>query len=553
MDSLEKDSSGGANPKHLLTIYALPRFGASLVLYLQGYVTYFIYTTVFQLSGFLTGISSFVGYLAIAAAQFSMGTISDRTNTRWGRRRPYVLFGTPFLLVSFFMLFTPPLFLGSHPDYISLFGWMLVWNSGFEVFYGVVTTPYQSMLPEITEVGKRPRASQIQNILGLLGTATAVILTFLGITNVSKPIVATGQLNLPFILIFLACAAASAFFFFYFCRKMPREEPKYGSHESLANNLKQCIQNRNFLNVTIFQGIASLVPTSSLALGFVQNVLHFSTLYYIVTAVVLLGCVTLFFIIWRKTIETRGKKWTLQVILIFGMIIFPLSLVGIAQNAGSSTLFLLGITFIALLAIFIAGWSLFPYILYADLTEDDARRTNNFKAGVYTGFPSIPLNIFQGISILITGALDSFLPTLIPKIGTTDAVSWYYVLWGPLSTVYLLIAILYLRKNVVMDFAWEKEAKAIALNNEPTMVEGEKSSTDASWAGSMEARMQNVSSMIENKDYNVALAALAEIKKEAERENLPAIAERATDRIDTIRMLMDVERKVAMKNKESTR
>ncbi|HMF31144.1 MAG TPA: MFS transporter [Candidatus Lokiarchaeia archaeon] len=439
---------------HLLTVYAMPRYGASLVLYLQGYVTFFIYTTVFKLSGTLTGICSFFGYLAIAAAQFSMGTISDRTNTRWGRRRPYVLFGTPFLLLSFFMLFTPPLFLGSHPDTIPLFVWMMVWNSGFEVFYGLVTTPYQAMLPEITEVTERPHASQLQNIWGMLGTATGLVLTFIGITSLSSQIKDTGQLSVQFILIFVLCAIVSAFFFLFFCWKMPRELPKYGSQEKVATNLKQSIQNRNFLRITIFHGIASLPPTSAMALGFVQYVLHFSTITLVVAAVVLLFTILGFLIIWRKLIERRGKKYTLQIILLVGIIVLPFSLIGIAQDMNPTIYSIIGIIFVVLVAVNIAGWSMFPSILYADLTEDDARRTDNFKAGVYTGFPSIPLNIFQGISIIITGLLTDSLPLL-----ANTGVSWYYVLWGPLSAIYLMIAITILRKWIVLDFSWEKNAK----------------------------------------------------------------------------------------------
>ena len=329
---------------------------------------------------------------------------------------------------------------------------------------------------------------------------------------------------------------------------MPREEPKYGSHESLVNNLKQCIRNRNFLLLTIFQGIASLIPTAAMALGFVQNVLHFSTVYFVITAAVLLGCVILFFMIWRKMIEKRGKKWTLQIILLFGAVIFPLSLIGVMQDAEQSTLFNLGLIFIALLAIYIAGWSLFPYILYADLTEDDARRTDNFKAGVYTGFPSIPLNIFQAISILTTGILDSTLPVLIHNAPPATDVSWYYVLWGPISTVYLIIAFIFLRKYVVMDFAWEKNAKLEGSVYKPGIVGGESKNTEKSLTGEMETRLQNVSEMIEGKDYNGALAALASIRDDAGRENLPEIVERANDRIDTIQMLKEVESKVANKD-----
>jgi len=538
MEKSETTIRAGTQHRFLLTTYAMPRFGFSLVLSLQSYVTFFIYTQVFNLPGILTGICSFVGYLAIAAAQFSMGTISDRTNTRWGRRRPYVIFGSPFLLLSFFMLFTPPLFLGSSPATIVLFVWMLAWNSGFEIFYGVTTTPYQAMLPEITEVGERPRASQLQNIWGLLGSAAGLVLTFVGVTAFTATIVETGQLNIPFLLIFLVSAIVTGCFLYFFVWKMPREQPKWGSHESIMSNLREAIRNKNFLRVTIFQGIASLVPTSSLALGFVSDVLHFNTLFYVLTALVLLFAVLIFYTVWRKFIERRGKKWTLQIILLFGMIIFPLSLIGLAQNAGGSILKISGIVFVALVAIFIAGWSLFPYILYADLTEDDARRTKNFKAGVYTGFPSIPLNIFQGVSIFITGALDTYLPTFLPATATTGSVSWYYIVWGPLATVYLLIAILYLHKKVVLDFTWEKEANAPGMRLESIITGGESDGAITSVTDILNARMQTASQMIENKDYDNALATLDNIRKDAEYENLTGIAEDANDRIDFIRKLL---------------
>ena len=37
-----------------------------------------------------------------------MGWISDRTHTRWGRRRPWIVAATPVLMLSIYQLFLPP-------------------------------------------------------------------------------------------------------------------------------------------------------------------------------------------------------------------------------------------------------------------------------------------------------------------------------------------------------------------------------------------------------------------------------------------------------------
>jgi len=36
------------------------------------------------------------------------GWLSDNTNTRWGRRKPYIFVGAPLSALFYFLLFTPP-------------------------------------------------------------------------------------------------------------------------------------------------------------------------------------------------------------------------------------------------------------------------------------------------------------------------------------------------------------------------------------------------------------------------------------------------------------
>ena len=53
-----------------------------------------------------------------------IGWLSDRSQSRWGRRRPWILASAPILAISFYMLFLPP------PDATIwyLAGWiMLMW------------------------------------------------------------------------------------------------------------------------------------------------------------------------------------------------------------------------------------------------------------------------------------------------------------------------------------------------------------------------------------------------------------------------------------------
>ena len=41
------------------------------------------------------------------------GFLSDRTRTKWGRRRPWLIIGTPLLILSFILFFNVPSFISS--------------------------------------------------------------------------------------------------------------------------------------------------------------------------------------------------------------------------------------------------------------------------------------------------------------------------------------------------------------------------------------------------------------------------------------------------------
>lgn len=75
-----------------------------------------------------------------------IGYLSDRTHSRWGRRRPYLLFGAvPFGLFFLLIWWIPP----THSQLL-LFFYYLVAYILFETIATAVTCPYTAMTPELT-------------------------------------------------------------------------------------------------------------------------------------------------------------------------------------------------------------------------------------------------------------------------------------------------------------------------------------------------------------------------------------------------------------------
>lgn len=103
------------------------------------------------------------------------GFLSDRTRTRFGRRKPWMLIGAPLFGLFMVLFFNPPNNMGGPALLLVYFTITLMLT---ETANTIITTNYHSLLPELfTNVKERTRANATRQIFSLVGMIAGVVLT----------------------------------------------------------------------------------------------------------------------------------------------------------------------------------------------------------------------------------------------------------------------------------------------------------------------------------------------------------------------------------------
>jgi sugar (glycoside-pentoside-hexuronide) transporter len=133
----------------------------------------FFYTDIFGIPAGVAGTMFLVSRILDAFADIVMGYIVDRTSTRWGKMRPYLLFGSiPFGLAAVFCFITPDL------SQVGKIAWAYVTYNLLSITLTVVTIPYASLSSALTQAPKeRVSLSVWRTLFGVAGGITVNIVT----------------------------------------------------------------------------------------------------------------------------------------------------------------------------------------------------------------------------------------------------------------------------------------------------------------------------------------------------------------------------------------
>jgi len=248
-------------PMSLCLGFGVGTVGVSIML--NGVTAYFpaFMSTVLGKDAEIAGYLLMLSKLYDAFADFVIGSLSDRTRSRWGRRRPFLLAGGLVSAISFIMIFSPPAMADEYIVYY-MFAALVIYSTGYSLF----NVPYMAMPSEMTgSKYQRSRLLSVRTVFVSLGqtlamAGTAALISWGG-----------GDANGYQIMGWtMGLAIGSAMLLSFFgTAKAPHLDVAEGSHALSWESLKLMFANRPFMMIVaakIFQflSFASVATTSLL-------------------------------------------------------------------------------------------------------------------------------------------------------------------------------------------------------------------------------------------------------------------------------------------------
>lgn len=433
--------------------YSVPQIGINLMGVLTAqWLTFFYRPADDDPRPALVGAGTFaalmlLGRIIDGVADPAVGFWSDRTRSRWGRRMPFIVIGTPLLAISFVALWFPPAATATLENEIYLGGGLALYWIAFTFVVG----PYYALLPEIAVTNReRVRLSSVMAVFVAIGTVGAVLIGPVQSAYPDGVELAGFQIRSGIQLFALGSAAVVLVSFLL----MPlgiREADVERPHNPLGfvASIRSAFENPAFVS---YLGLAVLVPLGLQVFG--------GGLPYLCTVILEAepgepGLVQ----------AGQGEAWTgtLQAVL-FGVAMLSLPVVNrlaervskkrLMVNSGlvfAGALFLVpvGLAFpdpaVFLLAIVVAlGFPtacalVLANAIAAEVVDHDEERTGLRREGIYAGATALIAKSIQGFAPAIIVGLHVF--------GTSREDPLGIILTAPAAGALVLVGILVFRAS----------------------------------------------------------------------------------------------------------
>lgn len=371
--------------------YGVGDFGISAVGALIQFFMLFYYTDVVHINPGLAGTAMLVGKMTWDMVNDVLfGYIGDRTVTRWGRRRPYLIFCAVPMMLSFWLLLSIPEGLTGAAAFCTI----LVTSMLFDTVYTLVCTAYSAMTAELTlDYDERTSLTTCRMIFSIIGYLCGA-----GATTLIASIIAdaTGMSNKEAWscvgLIFGALAAVTTLIPGLFLKNPPvvnTEPTKMPPIRAFLSTLK----NKPFLKylaISMTMSTAFTMVTTMLSYYMIYQLDMADSLY--VVMFLMLGTLAVFLVPCSKVSAKLGKAKTYAL----GITIASAGLVAAFFLSGQSILIYILAAIVGLG--FSSQW-VCPHSMMPDVIEYDELETGERREGIYYG-----MNATAG---KITGALGS--------------------------------------------------------------------------------------------------------------------------------------------------
>lgn len=428
--------------------YGFGDMASSMFWKLFGSYLMIFYTDVFGLPAAVVGTLFLVTRVWDSAFDPIVGVVADRTHSRWGKFRPYLLFlAIPFSVIGVLTFVTPPF--GDNGKLIYAY----VTYSLMMMVYSAINVPYASLLGVMSDNPKeRNTLSTYRMAFAYIGSFIALLL-FMPMVNFwsghSKEIAAQQQgWTLAVAVIAVMCALL-----FIGCFAFTRERVK-ALHEKqapLKEDLKDLWKNRPWW-ILLGAGVATLVFNSirdgATVYYFKYFIVEedFRTISFFGVSFVLSGLylsvgqiANIAGVILAAPVSNRiGKKQTYMGSMAIATVLSILFFWFDKDN--------LALIFTFQILISICAGSIFPLLwsMYADCTDYSELKTGNRATGLIFSSSSMSQKFGWAIGSALTGWLLSYFGFVANEVQQAEAIQGIKMFMSFLPAAGTLLSIVFI-------------------------------------------------------------------------------------------------------------
>ncbi len=355
------------------------------------------------------------------------GWLSDRTSTRWGRRRFFIgLLAIP-TAIAFALVWLPPI---DDDNPTALMVYFLVMISIYDLLQSIVTLNQDALFPEMyQETGNRATGSSIRQLIGFaFGNGLAVAATPLVYDRLGWGALAVLWGALAVIMYFVSLIGI-------------RENPVFAQQDnpSLREQINVVFSNRTFLIVLSINFATRFILAVLLAVMpfYAKYILGVEGQELTQLLAALLASAGISLLVWQHIIRMHGTRRAMIASLIGSAICATPLLVVNSVETTALALVVLGFA--------VGGTVLGPDLLFAEVVDDDYVQTGRRREGMYRGILGFIFRFPPAVAVLILGqglAIAQYDSDLAAQPDAVLAVIRVFAAVLPLLAVILGVALL---------------------------------------------------------------------------------------------------------------
>lgn len=412
----------------------------------------------------------FIGRIWDAVTDPLVGNISDKTKSKFGRRRFYFLFGIIPVFLSFIMLFYS---FGIVDTSVKI-----VYHAFAYIFFGtaftIVMVPYNAILSEMTsDYNERTSFTTVRMLMSAGASLIAAVIPSMIIKSIGGEVNGPEQKQGYLVMAIILGAIFGLCWFITFLGTKEKE----GLTIVQTMNVKEWLTVFNNKSYKIFLGLfisfqVAIDLMLALFIFYVDIVILRYESYEIIIGVLLIF--SMIFMAFQGALAKRkGKAFPLFI----GMPIWIVASFAFIFINSSTPLILICVLSV-LIAIGTSAGNLSCWSMLTDLFDVDEIMTGKRREGIYSGFTTFARKFASGIAILILGfglqrfgfdqneysilksISDDFDPVIYAESSIVQGIKWMFV---AIPIILLLITLLFALKYKLNNKRFNTLHKGIEL------------------------------------------------------------------------------------------